>query len=192
VTSVNESTRPESRFLVTRTRLVSRWELCWFDSTRVIFFAEWLDSSHNQWLDSSHNQWLDSSQSHFYKISEPLMDKPGYLHTKKWAFVVSVMITIGENFPFWLSSHVMLHFKDQVLPITPKTLLFNWGARRAEYIDTLSWFNVAFAHCDHGSRPYRPSVTLSLFQIKWFKFLKSTSNPKLYCKTTQIRKSNLV
>jgi len=34
---------------------------------------------------------------------------------------------------------------------------------RAQYIDTLSWFNVVFAYRDHGSEPH--TVTLSRFQI---------------------------
>ena len=42
----------ESRFLMTLTRLESRWERWWLDSTRVTFFTEWLDSSHNQRLES--------------------------------------------------------------------------------------------------------------------------------------------
>jgi len=39
-----------------------------------------------------------------------------------------------------------------------------------------------FAYRDHGSGPH--TVTLSLFQIpvKWFKFFRFKSNPKLYCK----------
>jgi len=60
VTRVNDSARLDSRLLVTRTRLESCWEKWWFYSTRVRFFTE----------------WLDSSQSHFYKISEFLIDKP--------------------------------------------------------------------------------------------------------------------
>ena len=47
VTRVNDLTRLESRFLVTRTRLESRWEKRWLDSTRVTFFTEWLDSNHS-------------------------------------------------------------------------------------------------------------------------------------------------
>jgi len=46
----------------TRVKL-KKW---WFESSRVTFFTEWLDSSHIN----------DSSQSHFYKISEPLTEKP--------------------------------------------------------------------------------------------------------------------
>ena len=41
---------------------------------------------------------------------------PVRLHTKKWAFYASVMIKIGANFLFCLSSCAMLHFKDQVSP----------------------------------------------------------------------------
>jgi len=37
------------------------------------------------------------------------------------------------------------------------------GVSRAQYIDTLSWFNVVFAYGDDGSGPH--TITLSLFQI---------------------------
>jgi len=52
VTRVNDSTRLESRFLLTRTRLESRWEIWWLDTTRVTFFTKWLDSSHSHWLET--------------------------------------------------------------------------------------------------------------------------------------------
>jgi len=58
--------RLKSRFLVTRTRLESSWEKQWLDSTGVTFFAEWVESQ---------SMTRDSSRSHFYKISEFLMDK---------------------------------------------------------------------------------------------------------------------
>jgi len=51
-------TRLESRFLVTRTRLESRWKHCWLDSSHV-----------------SHRMTRIESESFFYKISEPLMGK---------------------------------------------------------------------------------------------------------------------
>jgi len=50
-TQINDSTELESRFLVTRIRLESRWERLWLesshvenvcDSNRVTFFTEWL------------------------------------------------------------------------------------------------------------------------------------------------------
>ena len=63
---------------------------------------------------------------------------------------------------------------------------------RAQYIDTLSWFNVVFACRDHCSGPH--TVTLSHFQIpiKWFKFFRFKSNPKIILQNMmQIRKPNL-
>jgi len=50
-------------------------------------------------LDSRFSQ-NDSSQSHFYKISELLMDKPRILADKEINFFASVMIKIGSNFLF--------------------------------------------------------------------------------------------
>jgi len=40
---------------------------------------------------------------------------------------------------------------------------FTEGSVRAQYIDTLLWFNVVFAYRDHGSGFH--TVTLCLFQI---------------------------
>jgi len=58
----------------------------------------------------------DSSRRHFYKIFEPLMDKPNLFPHKDIAFFASVIIKIGANFLFWLSGRAMLHSKDQVFP----------------------------------------------------------------------------
>ena len=132
----------------------------------------------------------------FAKSLSSWWTNPVGLHTKKWAFFASVMIKIGENFLFCLSSRAMLHFKDQVSPTCLEGDLrhcFHWGVSRAQYIDILSWFNVVFAYCDHGSGPH--SVTLSHFQIpvKWCKFFRFKSKPKTILKNImQIRKLNLV
>jgi len=40
--------------------------------------------------------------------------------TKKWPFIDSVMIKIGANFLFWLTSCAMLHFKVKVSPTCTK------------------------------------------------------------------------
>jgi len=55
----------------------------------------------------------DSSQSHFYKISEFLIDKPTSCALKEMSIFASVMIKIGANFLFCLASRSMPHFKDQ-------------------------------------------------------------------------------
>ena len=153
----------ESRFLVTRTRLESRWEKWWLHLTRVTFFTDWLESQ---------TMTRDSNQSHFYKISEFLMGKStSFAHNEISIF--SMMIKIGANFLFCLSSRSALHFKEQVFPTRTEIdlrLFFHWGVSRAQYIDTLSWFNAVFAYRDHGSWPH--TVTLSLFQIPvmWLSF----------------------
>jgi len=154
VTRVNDSTRLESWFVVTRTRLESRWEK-WWPKTRVrVLFTISLSS----W-------WTNSVR----------------LHTKKWAFYASVMINIGANFLFCLFSCAMLHFKDQVSPPCVEVdlrLCFHWEVGRAQYIGTLSWFNVVLAYRDHGSGPH--TVTLSLFQkpVKWLKLSGLKSKQK--------------
>jgi len=66
------------------------------------------------------------------------------------------MIKIGGNFLCCLSSRTMMHFNDQVSPTCIEEdlgLFFHWGVSRAQYIDTLSWFNVVFAYRDRGSGP---------------------------------------
>jgi len=109
----------ESRFLVTR--LESSWEKWWLDSSHVFHRMTRPDSSHNEWLESSN----------FYKISETLMDKPSSFAHKETSIFASVIIKIGANFPFWLSSRAMLHFQDQVSPtcaeVDPR-LCFHWGS----------------------------------------------------------------
>jgi len=57
----------------------------------------------------------------------------------------------------------------------------------------LSWFHVVFAYRDHGSGPH--AITLSLFQIpvKWFKFFRFRSNPKIILQNImQIRKKKFL
>ena len=144
------SIRLQSRFLVTRTRLESRWNKWRFDSSRVTFFTEWLGSSHSQSLETRVRVIFTKSLSSWWT-------KPLRLHTKKWAFFASVMIKIGGNVLFCLSSRGMLHFKDQVSSTCIEGDLrrcFHWGVSRSQYTDTLSWFSVVFAHRDHGSGPH--------------------------------------
>jgi len=176
VTRGNDSTWLESRFLVTLTRLESRWEKWWLDSTRVTFLSEWLDSSHNQLLETRVRVIFAKSQSLW-------STNPVYLHTKKWSFFGPVMIKVGSNFLFRLSSRVMPYPKGQVFITCAKVELrfaFHWGARRAQYrpIDMSSWSNQVFAYRDDGCRPH--TVALSLFQIKWFKLFKYKFNAKIY------------
>ena len=76
-----------------------------------------------------------------------------------------MMIKIGRNFLFWLSSRAMLQFTDQVSPTYTAVdlrLCFHWGISRAQYIDTLSWFNVVFAYREHGSGPRKWTFTKRL------------------------------
>jgi len=137
-----------------------------------------------------------SSQSHFYKISESLTDRPSSFAHREMSIFASVIIKIGANVLFRLSSRLMLPFQDHVSQLSQRytwDFALHWGGSRAQYIDTLSWFDEVFAYRDHGSGPH--SVTLSLFHIpvKWFKFFKLKSNPKIILQNImQIRKLNLV
>ena len=72
------------------------------DSARVTFFTEWLDSSHSQWLETR-------VRVIFTKCLSSWWTYPVRLHGKKWGFFASVMIKIGGNFLFWLSSCDVLH-----------------------------------------------------------------------------------
>ena len=69
----------ESRFLVTRTRLESRWEKWWLDSSHVFHRMFRLDSSHSQWL-------VTRVRVVFTKSLNSWWTNPLRLHTKKWAF----------------------------------------------------------------------------------------------------------
>jgi len=156
-------TRLESRFLVALTRLESHWKKWWLDSSHVF---------HKMTRPESH------SMTHFYKISEFLMDKPSsFAHKEMRIFCFSDDQHWG-NFLFWLFSCAMLHTCVKA----GLRLCFHWGSVGAQYIDTLSWFNVVYAYHHHGSGSH--TVTLCLFQIpiKWFKFFRFKSKPKLYCK----------
>jgi len=124
-------TRLESRFLVARTRVMLRKMV-----TR-------LESRFSQ-NDSTRVTTNDSSLNYFYKISEFLMDKPTSFACNEMS-IFSVMIKIGANFLFCLSSRSALHCKDQVSPTWTEgdlRLFFHWRVSRAHYIDTLSCFNV--------------------------------------------------
>jgi len=126
------------------------------------------------------SQFMTRDKVIFTKSLRFWWTNPVRLHT--WnEFFASVMIKIGGNFLFCLSSCAMLHFKDQVSPTCEEgdlRLFFHWGVSREQYIDTLSWFNVVFAFRDHGSGPH--TVTLNFFQIpvQWFKFFRFKSKPK--------------
>jgi len=126
------------------------------DSTRVMIFGN-SDSTrvrlrkmvtriesrfHRMTRLESQSMTRDSSQSHFCKISEPLINKPSFLHTKKWSFFGPVMIQIAANFLFRLSSRVILYPKGQVFITCTEVDLrfaFHWGARRVQYtVDLLT------------------------------------------------------
>ena len=92
------------------------------------------------------------------------------------------MLKVGSPKNVWSKLNAPLSYEVVVLNCTEVDLrfAFQWGARRAQYrpIDTSSWSNQVFACSDNGSRPH--TVTLSLFQIKWFKLFKYKSNAKIY------------
>jgi len=146
---LNDSNRPDSRYLVTRTRLTFRKD---GDSTRLESCFSQNDSVESVIFTKSLSSWWTN---------------PVCLHTKKLVFFASVMFKIGANFLFFLSCCFMLQFEDQVSTTCTELqlrLFFHWWASRAQYVDTLSWFNEVFAYCDHGSWPH--AVTLSLLQIE--------------------------
>jgi len=125
-------TRLESWFVVTRTQLESRWEKWWFDSSHVFHKMTRLES-----------QSMTRIRVIFTISLSSWWTNPVRLHTKKWAFFASMMIKIGANFLFCLSSFAMLHFKDQVSPPCVEVdlwLCFHGEVSRAQCIDTLSWY----------------------------------------------------
>jgi len=78
VTRVNDSTRLESRFLVTRIRLESHWERWWLHPSNV---------SHRMTRLVSKSMTRDSSQSLFTISLSLWWANPVRLHTEKWAFL---------------------------------------------------------------------------------------------------------
>ena len=168
------------------TRLKSRF--WWLDSSRVMLrkIISRLDSSHvfhrMTRIDSSHNQWLETRVRVIFAKSQSLWSTtPVCLHAKKWSFFGPVMIKNGANFLFWLSSCAILYPKGQVFITCAEVDLrfaFHWGARRVQYrpTDTSSWSNQVFAYRDNGSRSH--TVTLSLFQIKWFRYFNTNPMQK--------------
>jgi len=91
------------------------------DSNRVTLrkMVTLLDPSHvfnrMSWLDSE-SQSMTRVRVILTKSLSPWWTNPVGLYTKKWAFSASMMIKIGVNFLFCLSSRATLHFKDQVSP----------------------------------------------------------------------------
>ena len=116
--------RLESRFLVNWTRLVSRGEKWWLDSSHVFSKIDW-------------NRFeSQSSQNYFFKISEFLMDKPATFPHKELN-----IFWLSDDQDWWkfsacLSSRVMLYFKDQVSPTWKEEdlrLCFHWGVSATQY-----------------------------------------------------------
>jgi len=161
------------------------------DSTRVTLrkMVTWLESRFSQ-NDStrleSRSVTRDASQSHFYKISEFLMDKStSFAHKEMSIFCFSddqdwrkfSVLSVWSCYAvFYRSSVPNLHRGR------PETAFTEGSAGRNILTDTLSWFNAVFAYRDRGGGPH--TVTLSLFQmpVKWFNFFGFKSNQKLYCK----------
>ena len=122
-----------------------------FDSTRVTLrkMVTRLDSSHvfhkMTRLESQSIKLFETRVRVIFAKSQSLwLTNPVCLHTKKWSFFSPVMITIGANFLFWLSSRVMLYPEGQVFITCTEVDLrfaFHWGSRRVQYrpIDTSSW-----------------------------------------------------
>jgi len=125
------------------------------DSTRITLkkMVTRLDSSHVfQRMTRLESQSMTTRVRVIFAKSQSLwLTNPVCLHTKKWSFFCPVVITIGANFLFWLSSRVMVYPKGQVFITCTEVdlrFVFHWGARRAQYrpTDTSSWSNQVFAY----------------------------------------------
>jgi len=172
--------------------LDSSHDFCWLvldsshvekngDSIRVTFFTESLESTR---VTTVNNSRLES-ESFLQSLWVPYGQTQFVCTQRNGDFLLQWWSRLGEIFCF-VCLVAMLHFKDQVSQTCVKAdwdFAFTEGSVGAQYIDNLSWFNVEFAYRDHGSGSH--TVTLCLFQIsiKWFKFFRFKSNPKLYCKT---------
>jgi len=62
----------------------------------------------------------DSSESHFYKISEFLIDKPTLCALKEMSIFCFRDDQDWRKFSVFLSSRYMLNFKDQAPPLAQK------------------------------------------------------------------------
>jgi len=103
------------------------------DSTQVTYFTECLESSHNQWLESES----------FLQNLSLWWANTVCLHTNKWAFFALVILNIGANFLFPLSSRAMLPFKVQVSPtITETDLRFCFSIMGQQ--GTINWHLIVF------------------------------------------------
>jgi len=94
VTRVSDSTRITIFGDSDSTRV--KLKKCWLESSRVTFFTEWLDSI--RVISMTRVRVI------FTKSLSLWQRNPGRLHTKKCAFLSSMMIKIGANFLFWLPS----------------------------------------------------------------------------------------
>ena len=182
-------TRLELRFLVARTRLESRWSKWWLGSTRVTFF-------HRMTRLESQSVTRDSSQSHFYNVSEFLIDKPTSCALKE----MSIFCFSDDQDWRKILCYACLVVLCYILRIKRPNLhrgrpetFFLWGDSRAQYIDTLSWFNAVCEYCHPVSGSHTVTWVFSRYQVKWFKFFRFKSSPKpILQNITQIRKLNFV
>jgi len=107
---------PVTAWLESTARLESRF-FGDSDSTQVTLKTTVIQiESRSSQIDSTRVAINNSNESHFYKTSEPLMDKPSLFAHNEMSSFASVMIKVGANILFWFSSRVMLHFKDQAFP----------------------------------------------------------------------------
>jgi len=104
VTRVSDSTRVTTFGDSDSTRATLRKMVTRLDPSHIFHRMIRLDSQ---------SMTRDSSQSYFTKSLSPWQTNLLRVHLKIWAFLSSVVIKIGANFLFCLSSRSMLHFKDQ-------------------------------------------------------------------------------
>jgi len=152
LTRVNDSSRVTNFDDSDSTRVTLRKIVTRIDSSHVFYKMTRLESQ---------SMARDSSQSHFCKISEPLIDKPSL-----FAYQEIIIFLVQE----WSKLVQIFCFDFEGLE----------GLERAQYrpIDTSSWSYQVFAYRDNDSRPH--TVTLSLFQMKWFELFEYKSNAKIY------------
>jgi len=106
------------------------------DSVTRVIDSTWLESRWEKWLlHSSHvthrmtrleSQSMTRVRVIFTKSLSHWWTNPVHLDTKKWAFFASVMIKLGANFVFWLSSCSVLSLKDQLSPTCTEVDLTLW------------------------------------------------------------------
>jgi len=124
------------------------------DSTRVTLrkMVNGLESRFSQngstRYESQSMTW-DSSQSHFYKIFEPLMNKPSsFAHKEMSIFFLQWCSRLVQIFCFDCLDMLCYILRINCPQLTQRQTwdYFHWGVSRAQYLDNLSWFHALFVY----------------------------------------------